>query len=88
MKVPRNDGTNYADYLLNNVDINCIAIDKANRNGCNKGNGVYLISANNIEQLEHFTTSNSKLLSDNIEAIAIDDNTGEIFFGTDKRTLL
>lgn len=85
VKVPRNDGTNYADYLLNNVDINCIAIDKANRKwfGTN-GNGVYLISANNIEQLEHFTTSNSKLLSDHIEAIAIDDNTGEVFFGTDK----
>ena len=83
--MPRNDGTNYADYLLNNVDINCIAIDKANRKwfGTN-GNGVYLISANNIEQLEHFTTSNSKLLSDHIEAIAIDDNTGEVFFGTDK----
>lgn len=85
VKVPRNDGTNYADYLLNNVDINCIAIDKANRKwfGTN-GNGVYLISANNIEQLEHFTKSNSKLLSDNIEAIAIDENTGEVFFGTDK----
>lgn len=85
VKVPRNDGTNYADYLLNNVDIYCIAIDKANRKWFGtKGNGVYLISANNIEQLEHFTKSNSKLLSDNIEAIAIDDNTGEVFFGTDK----
>ena len=85
VKVPRNDGTNYADYLLNNVDIYCIAIDKANRKWFGtKGNGVYLISANNIEQIEHFTKSNSKLLSDNIEAIAIDDNTGEVFFGTDK----
>ena len=85
VKVPRNDGTNYADYLLDNVDIYCIAIDKANRKWFGtRGNGVYLISDNNIEQLEHFTTTNSKLLSNNIEAIAINDNTGEVYFGTDK----
>lgn len=85
VKVPRNDGTNYADYLLDNVDICSIAVDKANRKWFGtKGNGVYLISNNNIEQLEHFTTSNSKLLSNNIEAIAINDNTGEVYFGTDK----
>lgn len=85
IKVPRNDGTNYADYLLNNVDISWITIDDANRKwlGTN-GNGVYLISADNLEQIHHFTSSNSPLLSDNIESMAIDSNSGEIFFGTDK----
>ena len=29
-------------------------------------------------------SSNRKLLSNNIESIAIDDKTGEVFFGTDK----
>lgn len=84
VKVPRNDGTNYADYLLSGVDISCIAIDKANRKwfGTN-GNGVYLISNDNIQQLQHFTRSNSPLLSDYIESVAINDNTGEVFFGTD-----
>lgn len=33
VKVPRNDGTNYADYLLGGVDITCMAVDQANRNG-------------------------------------------------------
>ena len=84
IKVPRNDGTNFADYLLGGADINCIAVDGGNRKwfGTN-GNGVYLISADNMTQLEHFLSSNSQLLSDNIEAITINDETGEVFFGTD-----
>lgn len=85
IKIPRNDGTNYADYLMVGLDISAIAVDAGNRKwiGTN-GNGVYLISADNMEQLQHFTTENSSLLSDNIESIAINDDTGEVFFGTDK----
>ena len=37
-----------------------------------------------MKQVQHFLSSNSKLLSNNIESIAIDDKTGEVFFGTDK----
>ena len=85
IKVPRNDGTNYADYLMLGIDISAIAVDAANRKWIGTdGNGVYLISADNMEQLQHFTTENSNLLSDNIESIAINDDTGEVFFGTGK----
>ena len=85
VKVPRNDGTNYADYLMDGVDISCIAVDQANRKwiGTN-GAGLYLISADNMEQLENFTSANSPLISDNIEALAIDHNTGEVYIGTDR----
>lgn len=85
VKVPRNDGTNYADYLLANVGISHIAIDRANRKwfGTNN-NGVYLIGANNTTRIDHFTAANSPLFSDNILSIAIDESTGEVFFGTDK----
>lgn len=85
VKIPRNDGSNYADYLLSGVDISSIAIDGGNRKwfGTN-GNGVYLISNDNMEELQHFTSSNSPLLSNVIESIAINNQTGEIFFGTDK----
>ena len=85
IKVPRNDGTNLADYLLAGVDISCMAIDGGGRKwfGTN-GNGAYLISTDNMKQVKHFLSSNSKLLSNNIESIAIDDKTGEVFFGTDK----
>ena len=84
VKVPRNDGTNFADYLLSGVDISCIAIDGGNRKwfGTN-GNGAYLISDDNMTQVQHFLTNNSMLLSNNIESITINDDTGEVFFGTD-----
>ena len=85
IKVPRNDGTNYADYLLSGVDITAIAIDGANRKWfATNGNGVYLVSSNNIEEQQHFTAENSPLISNTIESIAINGTTGEVFFGTDK----
>ncbi len=84
VKVPRNDGTNYADYLLDGIDILSMAIDGGNRKwfGTN-GNGVYLISADNMTQIEHFTSSDSPLLSDVVNSIDINNKTGEVFFGTD-----
>ncbi len=85
VKVPRNDGTTYADYLLTGVNISAVAIDGGNRKWfATKGNGVYLISADNLTQLQHFTAENSMLLSNNIESIALNESTGEVFFGTDK----
>lgn len=82
-KVPRNDGTNYADYLLNGIEITCMAIDGGGRKWFGTAdNGVYLISADNNTQLHHFTISNSPLLSNVLESIAINNETGEVFFGT------
>ena len=85
VKVPRNDGTNLADYLLSGIDVTCMAIDGGGRKWFGtKANGVYLISADNMTQVKHITSSNSPLLSDNILSIAINNATGEVFFGTDK----
>ena len=85
VKVPRNDGTNYADYLMAGVNINCIAVDGANRKWIGTSDkGVYLISADNMEQIHHFTADSSPLLSDNVESIAINHETGEVFIGTDQ----
>lgn len=85
IKVPRNDGTNFADYLLNGVDVTCIAIDGGNRKwiGTN-GQGLYLISADNMTEIHHFLANDSKLLSNNIIHLAINDQTGEVFIATDK----
>ena len=81
--VPRNDGTNYGDYLLSGLDITAIAIDGAGRKWFGtSGSGVYLVSEDNMTQVEHFTTDNSPLLSDNIQSIAINGTTGEVFIGT------
>lgn len=84
VKVPRNDGTDYADYLLTGMSVSSIAIDGGNRKwiGTN-GAGVFLISADNMQQLQHFTKDNSKLISNNIMSIAIDNQSGKTFFLTD-----
>lgn len=85
VKVPRNDGTSFADYLLDGVNISIIIIDQSGRKWFGtKGDGIYLISADNMSQLQHFTTENSRILSNNIESMAINPKTGELFIGTDK----
>ena len=85
VKVPRNDGTNLADYLLNGLWVTSIVIDKANRKwiGTND-NGLYLISNNNIEEIHHFTTDNSNLLSNSILSLALNETNGELYIGTNK----
>ena len=84
VKVPRADGSNLADYLLSNVPVKCIAIDGANRKWVGTvSNGVYLISADGLEEIHHFTKDNSPLISDAINDIAINGETGEVFIATD-----
>ena len=83
--VPRNDGSGLGDYLLNGIPVKCIAIDGGNRKWVGTlNNGVYLLSANGLETIEHFTTENSPLISDEINDIAIDGETGEVFIATSK----
>ena len=85
VKIPRADSTNLADYLLVNEHIKAIAIDGANRKWIGTENsGVYLMSANGQQTIQHFTSTNSPLLSDNVLSIAINPVTGEVFFGTDQ----
>lgn len=85
IKVPRNDGTNYADYLLNGVAITAIAVDGANRKWIGTDeSGLYLVSADGLETIHHFTADNSPLLSNCIYSIAPNEATGEVMIGTDK----
>lgn len=85
VKVPRNDGTNYADYLLSGVDTRCIYIDNNNRKWFGTtSNGLYIIDSDNITTLAHFTKDNSKLLSDNILSLAFNEATGDMYIGTDR----
>ena len=85
IKVPRNDGSNLADYLLGGVNVKCIAIDGGNRKWIGTvDDGVYLISADGMETIERFTTENSPLISDEINDIAINGETGEVFIATSK----
>ncbi len=85
IKISRNDGSGLADYLLAGERINTIAIDGGNRKWLGtQNNGVYLMSADGQEEIHHFMTTNSPLLSNTIQSIAVHPVTGEVFIGTDK----
>lgn len=82
VKVPR-DG--YLIELLNTDQVKAIAVDGANRKWLGtQGDGIYLVSADGMEEIHHFTTENSPLLSNTITDIAVYNRTGEVFIGTDK----
>jgi hypothetical protein len=83
IKIPRNDGTNLADYLLANVDTRCIVVDAANRKWIGTAeNGLYLLSADGLTTIEHFTTDNSPLFSNQILDLAMDQESGRLFIST------
>ena len=89
--IPRNDGTQLGDYLLENEQINSIVVDGANRIWIGTASsGLYLMQFTEstldadytLETVSHFTTENSLLPSNNILSIAIQESTGEVFIGT------
>jgi hypothetical protein len=82
--INRNDGSGLADILLENEGINTIEIDGANRKWFGTQNaGAFLMSQDGTQEIHHFTAENSRLLSNNVLSITIDDD-GLVFFGTDK----
>ena len=84
VKVPRNDGTNYADYLLEDETINTIVVDGANRKWLGTATtGVYLVNENGSEILEHYSTENSIIPSNMIYDMVMDEKTGMLFVATD-----
>lgn len=76
------DQDGYGAYLLDSEAVTAIAIDGANRKwfGTDRA-GVFLMSADGMQQIYHFTEENSPLLSNSITSITIDGK-GEVFFGT------
>jgi hypothetical protein len=75
---------NFAGYLFRDEDVQCIAIDGADRKWVGTKNGVWLISADAEKIIYRFTESNSELLNNDVKQIAIDGKTGEVFFATAK----
>lgn len=75
----------FAEYLMAYESITAIAVDGANRKWVGTANGgLYLISANGLEQLEHFTSANSPLFADRIVCLGINERTGEVYIGTER----
>jgi hypothetical protein len=83
--IPRNDGTGLADPLLGTQVVTAIEVDGANRKWLGtSGGGAYLVSEDGLEEIVHFNSNNSPLLSNTIIDISVDGVSGEVFFGTDK----
>jgi hypothetical protein len=74
----------YIGYLFETEEVRSIAVDGANRKWFGTTNGVWLMSESGTEELLRFNADNSFLLSDYIIDIGINDETGEVFFGTDQ----
>ncbi len=70
--------------LLGTESITAIEIDGGNRKWIGtQTSGVFLVSADGQQQIHHFTTANSPILSNNILDITINQRTGEVFFLTE-----
>ncbi len=78
------DRQEFTFYLLAEEIVQAVAVDDANRKWFGTTNGVWLMSEDGTEQLAHFNEDNSPLLSNNVVDIAINRETGQVFFGTDK----
>lgn len=82
LKVPRRDGTNFADYLLNGETICDMAVDPSNRKWiATRNSGVYLVNENGDEILEHFDPTNSPLPSYSVFAVTCGKD-NDVYFGT------
>ncbi len=85
IKVVDNSADTLVQYLLSKEKITAIAVDGANRKWFGTENsGVFLMSEDGREEILHFTAENSKLISNTINSIAVQENTGEVFFGTNE----
>lgn len=83
IKVPRNDGSNYADYLLGSDRVYSIAVDNSNRKWiATAESGLFLVSENGDKIIENFTTENSPLPSNEIASVVADRTSNKVYVGT------
>ncbi len=79
--VEQEDG--FLDYLLITEEVRTIAVDGGNRKWVGTKNGIFVLSPNGEQLVARFTTANSPLLDNSINDIAIDQETGLVYIGTE-----
>jgi ligand-binding sensor domain-containing protein len=85
VKIPRNDGSGLADYMLGTETITSIAIDGANRKWLGtSSSGAYLLSPDGMTQILNYNEANSPIFSNTIISISVDDQSGDVWFATTK----
>ena len=83
IKVPRNDGTGMADYLLDGIQVNGIAVDGANRKWiATETSGLFLVSADGTKIINKFNTTNSPLASNTVYQVCCNPNSNSVYVTT------
>lgn len=74
----------FGDYLLKTQTINAILIDGANRKWFGTTAGIFVQSDDGEEEVLRLNVDNSPLYSNNVTTLAMDNETGEVYIGTDR----
>ena len=83
IKVPRNDGTGMADYLLDGIQVNDIAVDGANRKWlATQTSGLFLVSADGTKVINRFNMTNSPLASNTVYQVCCNPNSNSVYVTT------
>lgn len=83
IKVARNDGTNLADYLLNEINVHGMSADGEGRKWFSTSNGLVCTSADGRTILAEFTTDNSYLPSNVIYTTCYNEENNSMMVATD-----
>ena len=83
IKVPRNDGTGMADYLLDGIQVNGIAVDGANRKWiATQSSGLFLVNPDGTQIIKKFNTTNSPLATNTVYKVCCNPNSNSVFITT------
>lgn len=76
------DGDGIGDFLLDDVEINAVITDGANRVWVGTDGGIIVLSPSGSEQVMQFNTDNSPLFSNEIVDFTFDEETGIMYIAT------
>jgi ligand-binding sensor domain-containing protein len=71
-------------FALRQQSVNAIAVDPLNQKWVGTNEGLLLVNSDGSRLITTFTAENSALLSNQIRSIAIDENKGIVYVGTDE----
>lgn len=85
LKISRNDGTNLADYLLDGIQVNAIAIDKNGRKWFGtRGAGVVCTAADGRSILQSLTAEDSSLPDNTVNSMIYNPDSNSLIISTEK----
>lgn len=71
-------------FTLRQQSVNAIAVDPLNQKWIGTNEGLLLVNSDGSRLITTFTAQNSALLSNQIRSLAIDENKGIVYVGTDE----